>query len=118
MNRIITLSLLACLLGFPRICAAEDAGWSTDVTNVLKDAREKQRPVLLEFTAPWCPYCKMMEGKTFKDKAVVESLEQFERASVNIDQNAELAAQHSVHGIPAFVILDSDGEEVVKTSGF
>ncbi|MDB6125959.1 MAG: thioredoxin [Pedosphaera sp.] len=118
MNRIVNFILFAWLFCPAYLHAVEVTGWSSDVTNVLKVAREKQRPVLLEFTAPWCPYCKMMESKTFKDKSVAESLEQFERASVNIDQNAELAAQHSVRGIPAFVILDPDGEEVVKTSGY
>jgi hypothetical protein len=59
-----------------------------------------------------------MENKTFKDPTVAGSLEQFERVAVNIDQNAALAAQHAVRGIPAFVMLDPDGEEAAKTTGF
>jgi thioredoxin-related protein len=97
---------------------AEATGWSNDFTNTLKTARENHRPILVEFSAPWCPYCKTMETKVFPEKNVAEALNQFERVTVNIDNNAELAAQHSVRGIPAFVIMDSDGEEVTKSSGF
>ena len=117
MKKAVILAILA-MLGFS--ARAEDAatGWGTDLTNALQTAKVKQRPVLLEFTAPWCPYCRQMEGKTFKDQQVVKSLDQFERVSVNIDRNPELAAEHGVHGIPAFVVLDFEGDEAAKTSGF
>jgi thiol:disulfide interchange protein DsbD len=98
--------------------AADTTAWGSDVTNALQIAKSKQRPVLLEFNAPWCPYCKQMDNKTFKDADVMKSLEQFERVAVNIDHNAPLAAQHAIRGIPAFVILDPEGDELAKASGF
>ncbi|EEF63270.1 thioredoxin family protein [Pedosphaera parvula] len=115
-NQLIFVPLLILL--FAGRVTGEVTNWSTDFTNTLKTAQARHHPVLMEFTAPWCPYCKMMETKVFKDRKVTDALNQFERVAVNIDNNAELAAMHSVHGIPAFVILDSDGEEVVKSSGF
>jgi thioredoxin-related protein len=118
MKQIASFALIAWLFCPALSRAAEVTGWSSDLTNSLKTAHEKQRPVLLAFTAPWCPYCRMMESKVFNDKPVDELLNQFERISVNIDHNAELAAQHAVSGIPAFVILDSEGEETAKTSGY
>lgn len=98
--------------------AGEEMAWGSDVTNALHLAKTNRRPVLIQFSAPWCPYCRQMENKTFKDPAVAASLEQFERVAVNIDQNAALAAQHAVRGIPAFVMLDPDGDEAAKTTGF
>ena len=82
--------------------AAEAPGWGSDVTNTLQNARTEKRPVLMEFNAPWCPYCRQMENKTFKDDQVAGLLKQFERVAVNIDQNAALAAQHGVRGIRQF----------------
>jgi thiol-disulfide isomerase/thioredoxin len=98
--------------------AADPAGWGTDITNALQIARSNQYPVLVEFSAPWCPYCRQMESKTFTNQQVIDSLKQFERVAVNIDHNAGLAAQHAVTGIPAFVLLDPEGDEIAKTSGF
>jgi thioredoxin-related protein len=118
MKQIASFALIVWLYCPALSRGAEAAGWGSDLTNALKTAHEKQRPVLLAFTAPWCPYCRMMESKVFMDKPVDDLLNQFERISVNIDHNAELAAQHAVSGIPAFVILDSEGEETAKTSGY
>jgi thioredoxin-related protein len=108
---------LFLLIGFSSR-GAESGGWGGDLTNALQKAQADGKPVLIEFSAPWCPYCRQMENKTFKDQQVEGSLQQFERVAVNIDHNASLAAQHGVSGIPAFVILDPQGEEVAKTSGF
>ncbi|HZQ46888.1 MAG TPA: thioredoxin family protein [Verrucomicrobiae bacterium] len=110
-------ALMICFSSFS--ARAEDGlAWGSDLTNALQVAKTSKRPVLIQFTAPWCPYCRQMESKTFKDPAVAGSLEQFERVAVNIDQNAALAAQHAVHGIPAFVMLDPEGDEAAKTTGF
>src|SRR5579872_5612289 len=79
---------------------AGDVAWGIDLTNALQRAHEKQRPVLLQFAAPWCPYCRMMESKVFTNAAVEEALDRFERVAINIDRNAELAARHSVRGVP------------------
>jgi thioredoxin-like negative regulator of GroEL len=98
--------------------AIDTVGWGTDLANAFQNAHSNQHAVLLEFSAPWCPYCRQMESKTFKDQHVTDTLKQFERVSVNIDHNASLAAQHGVTGIPAFVLLDSEGDEMAKTSGF
>jgi len=98
--------------------ANDTAPWGNDITNALQNARSNQHPVLVEFSASWCPYCRQMENKTFTDQQVAESLKKFERVSVDIDHNASLAAQHGVTGIPAFVLLDADGDEMAKTSGF
>lgn len=114
---LLLFALLVCFGSF--LAQADDgAGWGSDLTNALQVAKTSKRPVLIQFTAPWCPYCRQMEGKTFEDPVVAGALGQFERVAVNIDQNAALAAQHAVHGIPAFVMLDPEGDEVAKTTGF
>lgn len=118
MKGILKFFMYLCICWALTVQGAETTRWSQDATNVLKSAQEKQRPVLIEFTAPWCPYCKTMETKVFNDSKVQQELSRFELLSINIDKNAELAARHSVRGIPAFVVLDSSGEEVTKTSGF
>ncbi len=113
-----TIILLAVMSMAARVEAGSGPVWGVDVTNALQNAKAGHRPVLMEFSAPWCPYCRKMESAVFPDPQVTNALGQFERVSVNIDKNAGLAAQHGVRGIPAFVILDSEGIELAKSSGY
>jgi thioredoxin-related protein len=120
LTRRLLFPIFVIAICFSTVSARADnaLAWGGDLTNALQTAKANHRPVLLQFNAPWCPYCRQMESKVFKDPAVATALEQFERVAVNIDINAPLAAQHAVRGIPAFVMLDSDGDEAAKTSGF
>lgn len=70
--------------------------------------------VLVDFGAPWCTPCLMMEP-------VLEELTRRDNApivtKVNVDENPDLAAQFHVQGIPLLVLL-KDGEEVDRFVGF
>ena len=70
--------------------------------------------VLVDFGAPWCTPCLMMEP-------VLEELAQRDDtptiAKVNIDENSALITRFHVQGIPLLVLL-KDGEEVDRFVGF
>ncbi|MHB8734634.1 MAG: thioredoxin family protein [Terriglobales bacterium] len=72
---------------------------------------------LLIFRADWCPHCRLMEraGVVAKLKAerpdlpvTVEDLTKGE---------TELSRSLNVRTIPAFILIDDDGEVVKRTSG-
>ena len=69
---------------------------------------------LIDFWAPWCPPCKLMNP-------IIEELEedlkgQLEFSKINVDEDPGAAQKYSVMSIPTYVI-EKDGEEAARTTG-
>ena len=76
---------------------------------LFQQALQGEKPVLVEFWAPWCVYCRRIEAATakvaeqFGSKLVI--------GQVNIDEEALLSHQEQIEVIPTFVLY-RDGKAI------
>jgi thioredoxin 1 len=76
---------------------------------------ESDKPVLVDFWAPWCGPCRLVSP-------VVESIgeahgEKIAVAKVNTDENQQLAMRYSIFSIPTLIVF-KDGREAARVVGF
>lgn len=79
-------------------------------------AVQEGKPVILLFTADWCPYCKQLERETLTDGEVARLAERFAVLRVDMTssnppaETVELAKQYGAVGLPTVAFLSPQGE--------
>ncbi|MBR2131326.1 MAG: thioredoxin family protein [Oscillospiraceae bacterium] len=76
----------------------------------LKNISEKEfrqlvtgeRPVLVEFWAPWCVYCRRIAPAL--DKVADQNVEGVQVVQVNIDDEPELARSERIELVPTMIL--------------
>jgi thioredoxin 1 len=64
---------------------------------------EAERPVLVDFTAAWCPPCRVMQPVLAAIDAERDDLDVVE---VDVDDSIDVAAAYGVLSMPTFMLFD------------
>jgi thioredoxin 1 len=82
--------------------------------NFQQEVLESEIPVLVDFWAPWCGPCRMLEP------IVNEIAEQYEGqvkvVKLNTDENSEIATKYAIRSIPTLMIFKG-GQKVDMVVG-
>lgn len=82
--------------------------------NNFKEILNTDKPILIDFWAPWCGPCRM-QGPIIEELAD-EMGDEAVIAKLNVDENQEIASHYSVMSIPTLVII-KNGRVVDKKVG-
>ena len=86
---------------------------SIDNTNFSQEVIHSDRPVLLDFWAPWCGPCRMV-GPIVEE--IAQERTDIKVAKVNVDEQPELAGRFGVMAIPTLVVM-KDGRITSQAAG-
>lgn len=84
-----------------------------DRNNFQREVLNSDRPVLLDFWAPWCTPCRMVDP--ILDEIAGERSD-VKVAKINIDEQPELAGQFGVMSIPTLMVM-KEGRIVQQAAG-
>lgn len=97
----------------PSVPAGQSVSWGLDLSEALARSAQKGKPVLLVFTASWCPPCQVMKHEVWTDPAVrklAETSYQPVLLDVDLEESRPAAQRYRVESIPTILVLDSKGE--------
>ena len=81
--------------------------------NFHKEVIESDRPVLLDFWAPWCGPCRMVVPIV---EEIARERDDIKVVKINVDEEQELAREYRIMSIPTLMVM-REGKVVKKASG-
>ncbi len=90
--------------------------WQAFRDDLLTEAQEVSKPVLIDFYADWCIPCKELDKFTFSEPAVIDLSRQFVMLKADLTTSRDplgsrLRKTYGIKGVPTLVLLKPDGSE-------
>ncbi len=130
MKRFMLTVFVSMLMGFGAIAEteSEEELWFQDAEKAMKEAREREAPVLINFSgSDWCGWCIKLEEEVFSKSEfrkfarenLVLLLADFpmkkEQSKDLKQQNRKLLEKYGVRGFPTIVIVNRKGDLLART---
>ena len=103
----------------PAVPAGQELPWNTDLQAAIAESQKTGKPLLVDFSASWCPPCQVMKHEVWTDAAVKRTVEEkFVPVYLDVDQpeTRESAQRYSISSIPAVLVLDANGQVLRQAS--
>ena len=86
---------------------------SVNKNNFNQEVLNSDKPVLMDFWAPWCGPCRMVAPLV---EEIAKERSDIKIVKINVDEEQELAMQFGVRSIPTLVVL-KNGKIVNQVTG-
>jgi thiol:disulfide interchange protein DsbD len=97
--------------------------WVPYSENIAAQNTNGNRAMIIDFYADWCIPCKELDASTFSDPKVISMAKRFRtfKADMTKSLSPEVEAlrnKYDIAGVPTVLIIDSNGREANRITGF
>lgn len=118
MKKLLTALFISCFFVFGAFAQTEQIIWEKDYKKAQALALETGRPLLLDFTAPWCKPCVAMDNEFWVLSDVVKATKPFIAVKIDFDNEKGLVSRFGVNAIPYVAFTDPLGNLITFRRGF
>lgn len=125
------LFTVASLVTFTAAAMAAESGWLHDYEAAKKQAKEENKPILINFTGTdWCGWCIKIEKEIFskdefkayaKEKLILMEVDFPEKKKQTDEvkaQNKKLDKEFKIEGYPTIFLIDAEGKKLSEDIGY
>jgi len=97
--------------------------WKPISNNLDIKTADTKKGTIIDFSADWCIPCKELDALTFSDTKVIEKSKEFVTYKADMTKSLspeveKLKDKYNIVGVPTVLIIDSNGEEYRRITGF
>jgi len=92
--------------------------WSQSYDVGMKVAKMEQSPILLFFSASWCPWCRKLEQGVLTQPQVASELRKFICVKLDVDKNRDVALAYGIASLPKVIVVNTYGEIIGDWLGY
>ena len=98
--------------------AAASISWVNTLAEGLALAQSSKKPVMADFYAVWCGWCKKLDKDVYTDPEVAALSKQFVCVKVDTDKYGQESSKYGVQGLPTIIFMNPDGSVIDKVVGY
>ena len=119
LSRMVILGAAVQLFIGATTAKAQAKEWLNDFNTARRVAKEKGRPIVLDFGTVNCYWCKQLDVTTFRDPAVMKLLsDRFVAVKIDASKDQALAQSLNVSAFPTIVFANPDGTVLGRHEGY
>ncbi len=113
----LSLALVLSAPGPSQAAGAQRVRWERGIDEAVKAARQAQKPIMVDFWAEWCSWCRRLDLTTYRDPLVVRLLGDFVALKVNTEgtpREQAFAARYDVTSLPTIAFFSPEGRPLLR----
>ncbi len=97
--------------------------WQYYSDSVYEKALDNNKKIIVDFYADWCIPCKELDAMTFSDDRVIAVSKDFVNIKVDMTKTMSektelIRKKFNIRGMPTVLIINSQGKEIERLTGF
>ena len=97
---------------------AANIQWVNSFDDGLKIARARNCPLMVDFSAEWCGWCKKLDEETWTNKDVILLAKGFVCVKIDCDTDRQTPARYGAKSLPTILFMSTDGKVIHQVLGY